>query len=64
MTKDEAIEALGQLVNKKYGRGWDKESIHIEADKVLLNFLIANGHDEVAEAYLDLENHVEGFWYA
>ena len=64
MTKDEAIKALNRLGRTKVREYWDKESIHVEADEVLLNFLSANGHGEVAEAYSDLENRVEGFWYA
>ena len=58
MTKDEAIAALDQIDE----RG-DTEHDHAVADQILVEFLRANGHPEVADAWERAEERA-GFWYA
>jgi hypothetical protein len=58
MTKDEAVEALKALDT------WDRESVHCEADDILLKFLEANGFGDVAEAWNAADERCGGFWYA
>ena len=42
----------------------DRESAHIEADKILLTFVKEIGHIEVYEAYRAAKAATGGFWYA
>jgi hypothetical protein len=58
MNKDEAIAALKQLVE-----GSDFESAHCQADEILLEFLRANGGQDVADEYERLRKH-HMFYYA
>lgn len=60
MTQDEAIETL-QGIQKDLA--WDKEDAHVEADKVLLAFLRANGFAAVADTWQECHDEI-GFWYA
>ena len=58
MTKDDAVKALQDLSDE------DQQTAHEKADKVLLAFLKANGHQDVADAYENLRDYLGGFWYA
>jgi hypothetical protein len=54
MTNDEAVEALGNI------EGGDAENAHCEADEILLKFLYANGFEDVADAWNDVEHEAAG----
>lgn len=54
MTKEQAIKEL-----KKAQIGGDHEAGHEAADKVLCEFLISLGHDDVVDQYHKVEK-----WYA
>lgn len=58
MTSDQAIFLLNELK-----KSVDKEDAHGQADKILLEFLRSNGHEEVAKTYEKVRDKV-GFWYA
>lgn len=60
MTQDEAIETL-QGIQKDLAQ--DPEAAHGRADDVLLDFLRANGHAAVADAWQECHDKVQ-FWYA
>lgn len=57
MTKDDAIKLMRAI------DGGDREEAHVSADEVLIEFLMTNGHREVAETWIDTKDRV-GFWYA
>ena len=57
MSKQEAIDALNALTDG------DPEAAHSKADDVLVSFLFAEGHDDIARAYNEASERV-GFWYA
>lgn len=59
MNKEETIAALNAL---KEGPD-DAEGLHVEADDILLSYLMANGAPEVAAAYREARERI-GFWYA
>lgn len=48
MTKARAINELTALKNKGWG---DPERAHVEAERILMEFLRANGGTQVAKAY-------------
>lgn len=61
-TKKEVIRvAVNRIRNLK---GLDKENLHIRADEILLETLTDLGAQEVVDAYRQLEEDCEGFWYA
>jgi len=55
--RDETIQKLNEL-NDDY-----REQAHILADSLLITYLIATGHADVAEAWQNACDRV-GFWYA
>lgn len=57
MTPDQAITLLESIDLD------DAEQAHIEADRLLLQFLETHGHLEVANAYRRVREQA-GFWYA
>jgi len=58
MTKEEAIEKLNAVEEG------DNEFAHIEADRILVQFLTDNELKDVADAFRAAEDRVGGFWYA
>lgn len=57
MSEDDAIS---ELLSLSVG---DREEAHVEADNILLEFLRKNGHESLADAYVDVRAAI-GFWYA
>jgi hypothetical protein len=57
MTEQEAITTLN-AIPRNY-----QEHAHAAADELLLDFLRANGHAALADAYTEFKEDV-GFWYA
>lgn len=57
MTKYDAINLLNELDDS------DPELAHCKADDILVEFLIDNGFQNVAEAFVRAQDRV-GFWYA
>ena len=53
MTKEEALKRLRELAGKR-----DVEAAHVEADGILIDFLRAIGHDDIADAFDNLQK-----WY-
>ena len=58
MSEKEAIKRL-----KEAGSSFDNEAAHATADRILLEFLEANGHEKVAKAFREARDEA-GFWYA
>ena len=58
MTPEQAIKRL-----KAMPAHGDSESLHGEAEDILLDFLRSQGHSEVANAFEEARDRV-GFWYA
>lgn len=56
MTKDEAVARLNALEG-------DPEDTHERADRILLDYLRANGGEAIAAAFEDARAQI-GFWYA
>lgn len=67
MTTNDAVAALKALVDKHTGQkfGLDREYLHVDADKLLCQYLKELGpeHAAVAEAFEELDEE-HGFWYA
>jgi len=62
MTESEAIQELMDIKTLYY-ENRDVEMAHIEADRILLEFLETNGHEKVASAFV-IQRDLIGFWYA
>lgn len=56
MTKEEALIEMKKIV---FNNDDDIETNHIEADKILCDFLIAIGHNEIVDEYNKISK-----WYA
>jgi hypothetical protein len=74
-TREKALNNFEKTINRLSGELsddpadlWlqtaDKETIHVEADQALLDYLKGIGHGEVVEKYLELTKKSGGFWYA
>lgn len=59
MTNTEAVKKLKGLTNNDF----DNEQVHLDADEILLEVLEAYGCEDVAKAYVELQDTVT-FWYA
>lgn len=57
MTEEDAVCKMYKLSEG------DPEAAHGEADDILIEFLKANGHEMLADAFEDQCNRI-GFWYA
>lgn len=60
MTKDQAVSTLNAI---GFPASSDEEADHQNADDILVKFLRANGHKDVADAWERARDRV-GFWYA
>jgi hypothetical protein len=61
MTKKEAVKALNELRDSvKDSRDADPETLHIQADAILLQYV----PNEITKAYGEVDEACRGFWYA
>ena len=58
MTKEEAIKELNSI------NAGDTELAHVDADNVLINFLLSNGYEDIIQAYVEVDKRCGGFWFA
>jgi len=54
MDKEEVIKKLKKLVDND-----DQEMAHVEADQILMDFLVSLGYEDIVNAYDEI-----GKWYA
>lgn len=61
--KMESLEAVNKLNAILTWDSRDSERAHLDADSILLEFLMSQGFREVVDAYEKARSSV-GFWYA
>lgn len=59
--KMKKTDAIAQLSKISCG---DIEQAHIDADAILLIFLEDNGHQDLTNAFKEVNARCGGFWYA